>query len=366
LIMKISEILRAVEDWAPSSLKEGYDNVGLQVGDAQAEVRSALLVLDCTEAVVQEAVERGCQLVISHHPAIFKGLTKLTGTTTAERAVMAAVRHNVALLAVHTNLDHVADGVNGMICERLGLLERRTLSPRADVLLKLVTFVPEAHIGLVRAALFAEGAGHLGRYSECSFGVAGMGTFLPGHGSRPFVGELGKAHQEKEVRLEVLMPRHLKDQVVQALLDAHPYEEAAYDLYPLLQSHPGIGAGMVGQLPDPCSEGEFLARLKKAFGARVVRHSAITGRQVGRVAVCGGSGSFLLPEAMACGADVFVTADVSYHRFFEPEGRLLLADIGHWESEQFTVPLIADRLRQLFPTFAVLSSERSSNPIHYF
>lgn len=363
--MKIKEVVRVLDQWAPPVLQEEYDNCGLQTGDPEAEVDSALITLDCTEAVVAEAVKHECGLIITHHPVIFKGVKSLTGRNEVERTLLAAIRANVAIHAIHTNLDNVIDGVNSEIASRLGLKSLQVLDPKPGQLRKLSVFVPNSHSDAVRDALFSAGAGHLGAYDECSFNTVGMGTFRAGEGTSPFVGRHGERHGEEETRVEVLCPAVVEHAVVGALLAAHPYEEVAYDLYPLLNTHGGIGSGLLGEWEEGVSEAVFLAKLKAEFGTPVIRHTRLRGKPVRRVALCGGSGAFLIGKALDAGADAYVTGDVKYHEFFLPEGRLLLADIGHFESEQFTPVLIQRRLAGILPTFATRLSETGTNPIHF-
>lgn len=362
--MRIKAIIDVLEQWAPPALQEDYDNSGLQVGDPQAEVRSALICLDCTEAVVEEAVRQGCGLVIAHHPVIFRPLRSLTGSNAVERTILTAARQGVAIYAIHTNLDNVIDGVNAEIGRRLGLQGLRVLDPKPGQLRKLVVYVPRAQAEVVRNALFAAGAGQVGGYDECSFNVEGTGTFRAGPGTDPFVGEPGLRHAEPETRVEVICPVTVERAVVAALLEAHPYEEVAYDLVPVVNRSSGVGSGAVGELLEPLSPKEFIDRVRAAFGAPVVRHTALGEHPVRRVALCGGSGAFLIGKALAAGADAYLTADVKYHEFFQPEGRLLLADIGHYESEQFTMHLIQRRLGEILPTFATRLTETVTNPIH--
>jgi dinuclear metal center YbgI/SA1388 family protein len=363
--MRIKELTAALEAWAPRSLQEEYDNVGLQVGDPEAEVSSALVCLDCTEEVVEEAARLGCGLIISHHPVIFRGLKRLSGGSYVERTVLSAIRHGIALYAIHTNLDNVSTGVNAEIAARLGLGGLQVLAPKAGQLRKLVVYVPVDHADAVRDAVFRAGAGHIGNYDECSFTVGGMGTFRPGAGTTPFIGEQGQRELVSEFRLEFIYPLSLEAAVLAAMRSAHPYEEVAYDLVPLANEHPGVGAGLVGELAEPVDEAVFLSRVKEAFDLRVVRHTRLLGRPVRRVAVCGGSGAFLIGRAKAAGADMYLTGDVKYHEFFDADGRLVVADIGHYGSEQFTMHLIQRRLRELFPTFAVRLTETVTDPIHH-
>ena len=364
--MRIKDITAALEAWAPRSLQEEYDNCGLQVGDPEAEVTSALICLDCTEAVVEEAARQGHGLIISHHPVIFRGLKSLSGKGYVERTVLAAIKHGIALYSIHTNLDNIATGVNAEIGARLGVKAPRILAPKAGQLRKLVVFVPKDHAEAVRAAVFRAGAGRIGAYDECSFQTEGAGTFRAGPGTDPFVGQQGIRHTEAVVRLEVVLPVAQEAAVVAAMVHAHPYEEVAYDLVPLVNAHPGLGAGMWGELDKPLEEKEFLSLLKEGFGLKVVRHTRLLGKPIERIAWCGGSGAFLIGRAKVVGADAYLTSDVKYHEFFDADSKLILADIGHYGSEQFTMNLIQRRLGELFPTFAVRLTEMVTDPIYHF
>lgn len=365
--MKISTIVDFLQTLAPPAYQEHYDNAGLLTGARSWECTGALTTLDVTEQVVEEAAARGCNLIVAHHPIIFKGLKRLTGSSYVERTVISAIKRDIAIYAIHTNLDHiVAGGVNGRIAAMLGIRGSTALMPKEGILQKLYCFVPVDHVEGVRSALFAAGAGYIGGYSECSYAGEGMGTFKAGEGTDPFVGEQGVGHQEKEVRLEVILPAHLSGQIVAAMKAAHPYEEVAYDLVSLANPHPGVGAGLFGELPVAMEERAFLDHIGAVFGLRVIRHTHLTGRPVRRVAVCGGAGSFLIPSALSVGADFFITADVKYHEFFDADGRMVLADIGHFESEQFTMDLLFEVLREKFRNFAVLKSETKTNPINYY
>lgn len=364
--MPISEVISHLEQIAPPLYQEHYDNAGLLTGSGDWECKGILTTLDTTEAVILEAVTRGCNLVVSHHPIIFGGLKRITGRNYVERAVIAAIKRDIAIYAIHTNLDNmVADGVNGRIADKLGLQGRRVLSAREGSLQKLFCFVPVGHLEAVRSAVFAAGAGHIGGYSECSYQVEGFGTFKGGKSARPYVGKVGERHEEKEARLEVILPVHLSRAVVEAMIAAHPYEEVAYDLVPLANAHGGIGAGLVGELPEAVEEEAFLGRLCDLFGVPAVRHTRLTGKPVVRVAVCGGAGSRFISNALSAGVNFYVTSDVKYHEFFDANDRLVIADIGHFESEQFTVDLLKDVLREKFSNFAVLKSETRTNPVHY-
>jgi dinuclear metal center YbgI/SA1388 family protein len=365
--MQISDIVAHLESLAPPVYQESYDNAGLLTGSGAWECTGVLTTLDVTEEVVREAVTRGCNLIVAHHPIIFGGLKKISSGNYVGRAVIAAIKGDIAVYAIHTNLDNmIAGGVNGRIAEKLGLLGGRALQPSTGTLQKLYCFVPIDHVEKVRAAIFAAGAGHIGEYSECSYSVKGAGTFKGGPGTQPFVGTPGVRHTEEEVRLEMILPVHLSRTVVQAMITAHPYEEPAYDLVSLANTHPGIGAGLVGELPEALEEKVFLDRLREVFGVPVIRHTRLTGQLVKRVAVCGGAGSFLISKALAAGANFYVTSDVKYHEFFDANDRLVLADIGHFESEQFTIDLLFQVLREKFHNFAILKSETKTNPISYY
>jgi dinuclear metal center YbgI/SA1388 family protein len=365
--MQISGIIDCLERLAPPVYQEHYDNSGLLTGDAAWECKGVLVALDATEDVVREAVARGCNLVVAHHPIIFGGLKKITSRNYVGRAVIAAIKNDIAVYSIHTNLDNMmADGVNGRIADKLGLGGRRVLAPREGGLCKLYCFIPVGHLEGVRAAVFGAGAGHISNYSECSFGVEGLGTFKGGEGAQPFVGQVGKRHEEKEVRLEVILPAVLQRQVIAAMIAAHPYEEVAYDVVTLANPLPGVGSGLVGELEFPAAEEAFLERLCGVFGVPVVRHTRLTGRRVRRVAVCGGAGSFLISNALAADVTFYITSDVKYHEFFDANDRMVIADIGHFESEQFTIDLLAEVIRGKFSNFAVLKSDTRTNPVNYF
>src|SRR5579872_3396631 len=324
--MKLSVLTAYLESLAPLAYQEDYDNSGLIVGNPDKDVQQALISLDCTEAIVDEAIAKDCQVIISHHPIVFRGLKKLNGKTYVERVVEKAIKHDIAIYAIHTNLDNVMKGVNAKICETLELKNCRILAPKSGLLKKLVTYVPEEKAEQVRNALFHAGAGNIGNYSECSFNAEGVGTFNGDEDTNPYVGVPGTRHHENEIRIETIYPANIESKLLMALFLAHPYEEVAYDLYNLTNQNQHVGSGMIGELEDEMSEEEFLFVIKQNMQARVIRHTALTGKNVKRVAVCGGAGGFLLKHAITAGADVFVTADYKYHEFFDAEGKLVIAD----------------------------------------
>lgn len=363
--MTIHEILSALESLAPPTYQESYDNAGLLTGDPSWEVTCALLTLDATEAVIEEAIEKGCNLVIAHHPVIFRELKSLTGKNYVERTVIKAIKNNVALYAAHTNLDNMLQGVNNAICNRLQLSGRKILAPARGTLRKLYTFAPLKDAGKVRDALFAAGAGHIGHYAESSFNVEGTGTFKGDEQTNPYVGEKGIRHHEAETKIEVIFPRHLEQNILGSLLAVHPYEEVAYDVVSLENVAADIGSGMTGELAEPMAEQEFLLYLKQQMRTECIRYTALRNKPVRRVAVCGGAGSFLLPAAIRAGADVFVSADFKYHEFFDADNQIVITDIGHFESEQFTTDIFYNFLTERFRNFAPLKSNIRTNPINY-
>lgn len=363
--MLLHEIISALEEVAPVPYQESYDNCGLLIGTPEKEIIKALIAIDITEDVLVEAIDLGCNLIISHHPLIFSGIKKLNEQSAIERIVVKAIRHDIAIYAAHTNLDNVSNGVNQMLCRKIGIINPVILRSSQGLLRKLVTFCPREHAEKVREALFQAGTGIIGNYDSCSFNSDGTGTFQAMEGAKPFVGELGKLHEEPEVRIETIFPAHLKSRVINALLAAHPYEEVAYDILPLDNQHPYVGSGMIGDLAEPKDEMEFLEFVKETLKAGCIRYSPLTGSKIRKVAVCGGAGSFLLNDALAVNADIFLTGDIRYHDFFLPEGRMILADIGHYESEQFTKELIFAILLEKFPTFAVQISTAVTNPVNY-
>jgi dinuclear metal center YbgI/SA1388 family protein len=361
----IKDVTNYLESLAPKAYQESYDNSGLLTGSAADPVKGILVTLDCTEDVVREAIERNCNLIVAHHPIIFKGLKKLTGSNYVERTVILAIRHNIAIYAIHTNLDNVHIGVNRKICEKIGLRDLQILSPKTDVLSKLVTFIPAENKEEVLMALHHAGAGQIGNYENCSFTVEGTGTFKPNEMANPHIGEAMKQEYVKEIRAEVIFPSYLKNRIVEALRNAHPYEEVAYYLNTLDNENQEVGAGMIGLLEKPMEPLEFLKHLKKAMGLSVVRHTRLLNKPIQKVAVCGGSGSFLLPQTIQKGAQAYISADFKYHEFFDAEDRIIIADIGHYESEVFTKELLKEVLIKKFPTFAINFSSTVTNPISY-
>ncbi|MDR0700078.1 MAG: Nif3-like dinuclear metal center hexameric protein [Tannerella sp.] len=364
-MIKIKDILKEIEHFAPLSLQEDFDNAGVQIGNVNLQATGALLCLDVTEEVLDEAINAGFNLIISHHPLIFKPLKSLTGKNYTERCMIKACKNDIVIYAAHTNLDNTAGGLNYKLADMFGLEDVRILSPQKHKLIKLVTFVPEDSAETLRRILFKAGAGHIGDYSSCSFNVEGNGTFLAGENCNPYRGETGKFHTERETRIETVFPAHKKLSVIRALLSAHPYEEPAFDLYKLENDWEQAGSGIVGILPDWEDELIFLQRIKDVLNVECLRHSPLTGRKLRTVAICGGSGAFLINEAIASGADIFITGEAKYNDFYDVEKSVLLAVTGHYESEICTKDIFFHIISKKFPTFAAQNSIANSNPIKY-
>ena len=370
--MKVKHIIELLEELSPLSYSEGFDNTGLLVGNQETDITGILVTLDTLEGVVDEAIAKDCNLIVSFHPIIFSGLKKLTGETYVERVVQKAIGHNIAIFSNHTALDNSWNGVNAAICDRLNLQNRKILLPKKGTIKKLLTYVPTNAAESVRKALWEAGAGNIGNYENCSFNVNGHGSFKGNDDSDPTVGSRGKLHFGEEVEVGMTFAKHLEKKILTALFSAHPYEEVAYEITTLDNLNQGIGMGMVGELPIPISETDFLESLKKTMNTDCVRYSTLRGGDVKKVAVLGGSGSFAIEAAIAAKADVFVSADFKYHDFFRAEGKIVLADIGHYESEQFTKELLYSFLKKKLINFApslpkgkVMISETNTNPISY-
>ncbi|WP_291585318.1 Nif3-like dinuclear metal center hexameric protein, partial [Bacteroides sp.] len=338
---------------------------GLQIGLTDAEATGALLCLDVTEAVLDEAIVMGYNLVISHHPLIFKGYKSITGKDYVERCILKAIKNDIVIYSAHTNLDNAPGGVNFKIAEKIGLKNVRILDPKENGLVKLVTFVPFAQADEVRNALFAVGCGYIGNYDSCSYNLEGEGTFRAQEGSNPFCGSIGELHHEREIRIETILPVYKKQEAIHALLTTHPYEEPAFDIYPLQNSWQQVGAGVIGELETPETELEFLKRIKKTFEVGCLKHNKLSGREIQTVALCGGAGAFLLPLAIRNRADVFITGEIKYHDYFGHETEILMAEIGHYESEQYTKEIFYSIIRDLFPNVTLQYSKVNTNPIKY-
>lgn len=363
--MRIKEILQVIETLAPLPLQEKYDNSGIQVGDANREATGALFCIDVTEDVIDEAISLKCNLIIAHHPIAFKSFKSLTGKNYIERCLIKAIKNDITLYAAHTNLDNAYGGVNFKLASMLGLENVRILTPMNNALLKFTTTVPHDHVEIVRNAMFNAGAGSIGDYDSCSYNLEGEGTFRAKAGANPHVGEIDKLHFEPEVRIETVIPAMKKNEVIRALIAVHPYEEPVFDLYPILNEWTQSGSGITGVLPEPMQEQDFLYMLKDVFKLHHVNHSHFRGKEIREVAICGGSGAFLINPAIEFGADVFITGEAKYNDFYDVEDKLLLAVIGHYESEICTKEIFYDVISRKYPNFVMHLSGFDSNPINY-
>ncbi|SEL93592.1 dinuclear metal center protein, YbgI/SA1388 family [Aquimarina amphilecti] len=363
--MQIKEVIQHLETLAPMKYAEDFDNVGLLVGDKKTTVTGILVTLDTLEVIIDEAIEKKCNLIVSFHPIVFKGIKKFNGSNYVERVVMKAIKHDIAIFAIHTALDNSYHGVNDMMCEQLGLLNRKILIPQSGSIKKLVTFTPEKEADSLLSELFKAGAGTIGNYENCSFSSNGIGTFKATKNANPSIGEVGKTNHEKETKIQITFPKHLESKILKSLHVNHSYEEVAYEITTLENKNQHIGMGMIGDLPEEMEEIKFLEHIKRVFKTGCVRHSPLLGNSIKKVAVLGGSGSFAIKNAQAAGADIFITADLKYHQFYEAENKLILADIGHYESEQYTKNLIVSYLRKKISNFAIILSDKNTNPIQY-
>ena len=361
--MILKEIISYLETLAPLSLQESYDNSGLIIGDVNSDISSVLLTIDTTEEVVAEAISKNANLIISHHPIIFTGLKTITGKNYIERTIIKAIKNNIAIYSMHTNLDIAKNGVNDKICEKLNLINCKSLDSEKN-LLKLAVYTPVKFADKVRKAMFSAGAGDIGNYSECSFNINGEGSFKASENTKPFVGEKNKIHYEDEIKIETVFPEYLKGVIINSMIKAHPYEEVAYDIYKL-ENKNNFGLGRVGLLKEEISEIEFLKKLKTVFGG-AIRYTNFRNKPVKKVALCGGSCSFMLNKAINSKADFFISSDFKYHQFFDAENKIVIADLGHFETEQFTKELFYDNLTKKFTNFAIHFSKIKTNPINYY
>ncbi|WP_411767888.1 Nif3-like dinuclear metal center hexameric protein [Winogradskyella sp. A3E31] len=363
--MVVQDVIEHLQDLAPLSYAEDFDNVGLLVGNKNQEVSGILITLDTIEAVVDEAIEKNCNLIVSFHPIIFKGLKKLTGKTYVERVVIKAIQNDISIYAIHTALDNAFTGVNSIICDKLGLKNKRILIPQESTIKKLTTFVPKTHAEKLRIVLFEAGGGNIGNYSNCSFNVEGIGTFKGNEDSNPVIGNKGELQEENEIKIGITFQKHLESKLLKTLFENHPYEEVAYEITTLNNKNQHIGLGMYGELPESIDTKTFLEGAKSKMNASIIRHSTLVKDSIKKVAVLGGSGAFAIGAAKAAGADILITADLKYHEFFSAENDIIVADIGHYESEQFTKSFLVDYLSKKITNFAVILSNTNTNPVKY-
>jgi len=364
--MQINDVIQYMEELAPLSYAESYDNVGLLVGDKNTRLTGILITHDTLEEVVDEAITKSCNLIVSFHPIVFSGIKKFNGQNYVNRVLVKAIKNDIAIYATHTALDNVQHGVNSTICNQLNLANRKTLIPKREYIHKLTTYVPVAKVEKVRNALFNAGAGNIGNYNKCSFNVSGEGTFQGNKNSKPQVGSQGEFRTENETLISLTFEKHLENKILKALFTNHPYEEVAYEISTLTNLHQNIGLGMIGELTTPMDEKIFLEFLKTKMNTSCIRHSALLGKKINKVAVLGGSGSSVIKNAKNSGADVYITSDLKYHDFYQAENSILLCDIGHYESEQYTKSLLYEFLSKKIPNFAIVLSGINTNPVNYF
>ena len=363
--MKIKNILSVLEEMAPLAYAEDFDNVGLLVGDQNEECKGVLVCHDALENVIEEAISKKCNLVVCFHPILFSGLKKITGKNYVERSVLKAIKNDIAIYAVHTALDNHKEGVNKIFCDALGLINTKILIPKVNFIRKLITYTTLENANQVREALFQAGAGAIGNYDNCSFNTEGTFTFKGNENSNPVIGEKEKLHTGTEIKIEVVFEKHLESKILKALFANHLYEEVAYEIYDLQNSHQNIGLGMIGELPTALAERDFMQFVKDKMQANGIRHSEFLNKEIKKIAVLGGSGSYAIKNAIQAGADAFLTADLKYHQFYEAENKILLADIGHFESERYTKNYIVEYLMKKMPNFAFILSEENTNPVKY-
>ena len=363
--MKINEITKYLESLAPLNLQEDYDNSGFITGNKFWNVSNVLVCLDCTEDVVDEAIAKSCNLIVAHHPIVFSGLKSIVGKNYVERTIIKAIKNDIAIYAIHTNLDNIKDGVNAVIAKKIGLENTKILRPKKDFIKKLSFYCPISDAQRIKDLLWEAGAGNIGNYSHCSFSTIGQGTFMGNDDSKPTLGQKNVLHTEKEEKIEMILPSYLQNRILDTLFSEHPYEEVAYEIHLLDNVNQDIGSGLYGKLKTPMKTKDFLKHLKKLMQTDCIRYTDLHKEQIETVAVCGGSGSFLLDDAKKVKADIFITGDFKYHEFFDAENDIIIADIGHYESEQFTKELLCEILKEKFTKFATHLSSINTNPINY-
>ncbi len=364
--MIVKQVTDILEELAPLAYAEDFDNVGLLVGSPQLEVSGILVTLDTLENVIEEAIQKKCNLIVSFHPIIFGGLKKITGINYVQRVVINAIKNNIAIYSMHTALDNSSQGVNAKICEILGLINTKVLIPQKKTIKKLTTYIPKNDADKLKNALFKAGGGNIGNYSHCSFSTNGLGSYKANKSAKPKKGEIGKTHFEAETQISLTFEKAVEQKILEALFNHHPYEEVAYEVQTLENTYQHIGMGMIGELENAKDERLFLSLVKEKMNARGIRHSALVGKKIKKVAVLGGSGAFAISAAKQANADIFISSDIKYHQFYEAEGQMIIADIGHYETEQFTKNLLVDYLTKKIPNFAVRLAESKTNPINYF
>ncbi len=364
----VGDVIRIIESSYPLCYQEPYDNSGLQVGQMGEKVTGIMLSVETTEAVLEECVDKGCNFLLSHHPILFKPLKRVTMCTYQERCLAFAIKHNIAIYALHTSADNILQGINFFVANKVGMQidGRRPLCPAKGGAYKLQVYVPKTHQKIVREALHQEGIGVSGKYSSCSFSSEGVGRFIPRKGASPFIGkEIGVMEQVSEVCVSMLVEQHLLSAALGTIKRVHPYEEPAYEIIPLLGQSVQVGSGLLGFLPAPVPANSFLNQLKETFNTSVVAHSEITQKMISSVAICGGSGGPFLEQAIAAGADAYVTGEAKYNDFLDAQGRINLVVLGHHTSEQVAIDLFEQLLHQITQEVSLYKSQRDINPVRF-
>ena len=363
--MRIQNFIDVIEEWAPTAYAEDFDNVGLIIGNPELECKGVLVTHDTLENVVEECIKKDFNLIVSFHPIIFSGLKKLTQSTYVERVVTKAIKNDICVYAIHTALDNHRFGVSHALAENLGLYDIEVLSPKEKTIRKLTTYAPKNEAPVLLEKLYEAGAGKIGNYKECSFISSGKGTFKGNENSNPNLGVKGEKTEVDEVQINLIFELHSQQKILHTLFETHPYEEVAYEVFSLENKNQTIGMGSLGELENEMDEEVFINWVQDKLNIDMVRHSKTIGKKIKKVAVLGGSGSFAISSAIRSNADVFVTADLKYHDFFQAENKILLIDAGHYETEQFTKKLIHDNLIKKLPNFAIALSESITNPVNY-
>ncbi len=363
--MYLYEICQYLEAKYPLNLQESYDNSGLLYGHLKDEIFGALITLDLTESIVDEALSNKCNLIIAHHPIIFNSIKKLNRQTYVERIIEKCIQKGISLYAIHTNLDNHSNGVNAKIAEKIGLKNCRILRPMNGLIYKLEVYVPTTHLSTVDQAILDAGAGQMGAYSECHFRTQGIGTFTPKNDAKPHIGTKNVREEVQEFKVEYLVENQRLKHVLDAMYRSHPYEEVAHFIFNLSNTHTQRGAGMIGELSEAVNTDVFLNQIKQIFKCGTIKHTAIHKDKIQTVALCGGAGSFLVSDAIGSKADIYISSDFKYHEFFDADNKIIIADIGHYESEQFTSELLAEQLIEKFPNFAIHLTKLNTNPVNY-
>ena len=370
LYMNVGELIKQIEDWAPPGAAWEKDNVGLQVGSRGDKLKNILLCLELDEEVLKQAIKKKCNLIFTHHPLIFNPIKNLDFEKSKQaRLIQHLIKQNISLYSAHTNLDFTRDGVSFELAKSLKLKNVTFLEHEEANQFKVVIFLPAVNVDELSEALFSVGGGVIGNYENCSFRIAGEGTFKGNEDSNPVIGKKGNTEKVEEVRLELIVDSWNLGRIVNAIKKHHPYEEPAYDIYPLKNKNTNFGAGAIGELDKELSEKEFLNFVSKSLKIGKLKYCIGSGKKIKKVAVCGGSGSELLSRAINSGADAFITADIKYHAYHDAEGKILLIDAGHYETEIGSLNIVKKRIEKILSGkdyIKVFKFSGSTNPVKFY